>query len=780
MKRNLLSSVTLDTKKVISFFFLFVCFVLLSCITYGQNTVPSSLFGIGLNSISPNGNVQPNPWCPQDSNHNVVPVTSLRLWDDAMKWSQIETAASSPTNGTYVWTKFDYALSSTIMSNPACPVQILYQFGSTPAFAARAGSATTCSPPDTTNSCKPPADLNGDGTGDDAWWLNFVGNVANRAVNVDGVTGMEWGLWNEADSPNYWCWNGAGCGGGTNPALAANTVAYKNLVLMGWDARNEILCFDPTAKFISIDGHVGTMTTQISNYINTTINAPARNITVAGHNCSWSAQTVTGLNTFERTKGDVTTAILSEHMRGQGSCNTTNGTSNCDPTSVIAAMTAMNNEIAQDSLTGITVYNDEHGYNQGQCPNVAACAAYTGIQYLLMGTYSSPRITQANWYLWDANQFPLSQTLGGLAYHTVQNWTVGSTLNSTTNVGTIYSITGTLHGTGASIKFMFDKSQTCTGTTFTTCPTTNQSAGAFTNYQTLDGVSHTVSGGVVPVGYPPIMLTGSAATPAASPTYSPVATDFGDTFPQSITISTTSGGAIICYTTNGTTPATNGSTGCTTGTKYTSPVSISVNTSFNAVAGGSGFTDSTVATSAYTFTGSVGFFNPFGGTYVGSQNVTLNFPDSTTACITNDGTTPASNGAGACTGTAFLYSGAINVASSKTLKATSIKSGWNDGSTRSSIYTIQYSLSTIIVGQGTVTSSPTGISCGSTCSGIFNQGTVVTLTAFAGSGYTFTGWSGGGCAGTAPCAVTLNTTTSVTATFTANSQSTINRAPAMN
>jgi hypothetical protein len=67
-------------------------------------------------------------------------------------------------------------------------------------------------------------------------------------------------------------------------------------------------------------------------------------------------------------------------------------------------------------------------------------------------------------------------------------------------------------------------------------------------------------------------------------------------------------------------------------------------------------------------------------------------------------------------------------------------------------------------GSGTVTSSPTGIDCGFTCSASFSQGTMVTLTASAAVGSTFAGW-GGACTGTGSCVVTLDQDRSVTATF---------------
>ena len=70
-------------------------------------------------------------------------------------------------------------------------------------------------------------------------------------------------------------------------------------------------------------------------------------------------------------------------------------------------------------------------------------------------------------------------------------------------------------------------------------------------------------------------------------------------------------------------------------------------------------------------------------------------------------------------------------------------------------------------GNGSITSLPTGIDCGSACSSAYDQGTIVTLTATPDNGSIFVGWSGGGCSGTGSCVITLNADTSVTATFAA-------------
>jgi hypothetical protein len=81
-----------------------------------------------------------------------------------------------------------------------------------------------------------------------------------------------------------------------------------------------------------------------------------------------------------------------------------------------------------------------------------------------------------------------------------------------------------------------------------------------------------------------------------------------------------------------------------------------------------------------------------------------------------------------------------------------------------------FSLAVMMMGNGSgvVISTPSGILCGTTCSGTYGSGTAVTLTATAATGSTFAGWSGGGCTGTGTCTVTVTSTTTVTATFNAS------------
>ena len=79
-----------------------------------------------------------------------------------------------------------------------------------------------------------------------------------------------------------------------------------------------------------------------------------------------------------------------------------------------------------------------------------------------------------------------------------------------------------------------------------------------------------------------------------------------------------------------------------------------------------------------------------------------------------------------------------------------------------------YTLTVGKTGSGTVTSSPSGINCGTSCSASYTSGTNVTLIAAAASGYRFSGWSGA-CSGTnADCTDSMTEARSVTAMFSQN------------
>ncbi len=82
---------------------------------------------------------------------------------------------------------------------------------------------------------------------------------------------------------------------------------------------------------------------------------------------------------------------------------------------------------------------------------------------------------------------------------------------------------------------------------------------------------------------------------------------------------------------------------------------------------------------------------------------------------------------------------------------------------------IRYKLTVTKSGNGSVTSAPTGITCGTDCTQNYAQSKVVVLTATAAAGYNFTGWSGTtiACPGTGTCTVKMDAAKTVQANFSA-------------
>ena len=77
-----------------------------------------------------------------------------------------------------------------------------------------------------------------------------------------------------------------------------------------------------------------------------------------------------------------------------------------------------------------------------------------------------------------------------------------------------------------------------------------------------------------------------------------------------------------------------------------------------------------------------------------------------------------------------------------------------------------YPLTVAKIGNGTITSTPTGINCGTTCSANFNSGTQVTLKATPTTGYAFGNWSGcNSITTTGDCLVTMSAANSVSTSF---------------
>ena len=163
------------------------------------------------------------------------------------------------------------------------------------------------------------------------------------------------------------------------------------------------------------------------------------------------------------------------------------------------------------------------------------------------------------------------------------------------------------------------------------------------------------------------------ATPAASaPVISPDGGSF--TTSQKVTLSSATRSADIYYTLDGTMPTPSS-------TLYTSPITISSNTTLKAIATADGFLQSTVSSATFTFGTPTPTFQPGGGTYSSAQSVALNDTDSSaTIYYTTDGSTP--------TASSTAYTGPISVATTTTVKAIAIDPSLPASAVVTATYTI--------------------------------------------------------------------------------------------
>jgi predicted 3-demethylubiquinone-9 3-methyltransferase (glyoxalase superfamily) len=167
-----------------------------------------------------------------------------------------------------------------------------------------------------------------------------------------------------------------------------------------------------------------------------------------------------------------------------------------------------------------------------------------------------------------------------------------------------------------------------------------------------------------------------AAEQVATPTFSPAAGTYSSA--QSVVINCATDGATIYYTTDGSTPTSSS-------TVYSGAITVSSDTTIKAYATASGMTDSEVATAAYTISTAeqvaTPTFSPAAGTYSEAQSVTMNCTtDEATIYYTTDGSTP--------TEASTVYTGAIPVSSTTTIKAYATADEMTDSEVASATYII--------------------------------------------------------------------------------------------
>ena len=248
-------------------------------------------------------------------------------------------------------------------------------------------------------------------------------------------------------------------------------------------------------------------------------------------------------------------------------------------------------------------------------------------------------------------------------------------------------------------------------------------------------------------------------------------------------------------------PATGGSftlavtrSGTGSGTVTSSPSGINCGSNCSAsYTSGASVTLTPAAASGSTFAGWSGACTGTGACTVSmtaARAVTATFNSSTTTyalTLTKAGTgagTVTSSPAGISCGSSCSanYASGTSVTLTAAAASGSTFAGWSGACTGTGACTVSLTAARAVTatfngsssfalsvtkagtGTGTVTSSPTGVNCGSTCSANYASNSSVTLTAAAASGSTFAGWSGA-CTGTGSCVLSMTAARNVTATF---------------
>jgi Fn3 associated/Domain of unknown function (DUF4091)/Chitobiase/beta-hexosaminidase C-terminal domain len=174
-----------------------------------------------------------------------------------------------------------------------------------------------------------------------------------------------------------------------------------------------------------------------------------------------------------------------------------------------------------------------------------------------------------------------------------------------------------------------------------------------------------------------------------TPTFSPGGGIYSSV--QTVTISTTTPSAVICYTTNGSTPAATTPGTCSNGTTYSGPVTVSASETINAIGTLVAFTNSPVGTANYTINAGLPTptITPGSGIYVNSVSVSLTDSQPTaTICYTTDGSTPAATTPGTCSnGTAYTVPIVVSTTGT-VIKAIATQAGFTNSSQSSATYTI--------------------------------------------------------------------------------------------
>ena len=354
----------------------------------------------------------------------------------------------------------------------------------------------------------------------------------------------------------------------------------------------------------------------------------------------------------------------------------------------------------------ITVLNRDNlgGYASGASSNTNALQDITGIVKQGQGFWSTAAYWNGNVYVWAGGDLPENNGTPneGMLFKMNSGVLDISPASKTTFTsafpGPTFSVSsdGTQNGiawavkadqfntNGPAVLYAFDANDLATILFESDKNASRDSAGPANKFSVpvvTNGKVYVAANGQIDVYG---LLKGQ--TQAAAPVISPDGGTF--TSAQTVRLSTATSSASIHYTLDGSAPTP-------ASTEYTSPITISSDTTLKAIASASGYLQSNVTSATFTFTTQTPAptLAPAPGTYSSAQSVTLSDADSSAKIYyTTNGSTPTSS--------STLYTGPIHVASSETIKAIAIDSSKQNSNVSTGAYVIQSGASSINFGSG--------------------------------------------------------------------------------
>jgi hypothetical protein len=224
------------------------------------------------------------------------------------------------------------------------------------------------------------------------------------------------------------------------------------------------------------------------------------------------------------------------------------------------------------------------------------------------------------------------------------------------------SVTITSDTAGASIHYTTNGSDPTTSDTLVT--------GAVSVTQTTTLKARAFKSGMADSLVSEELYTLTAAAPGFSPGTGTYAND------QNVTLSSTSQGVTIRYTTDGSNPTESS-------TQYTGAIVVTQTTTLKAAAFRTGWTPSTTSAATYTMKAVTPSLSPTGGSFGSPQNVTVT--GTTTGAslhYTLDGTEPTASSPTVASGNTVL------VSQSSTLTGKAFRAGWTASDLKAGTYTI--------------------------------------------------------------------------------------------